>query len=220
MGSIGRYIFRTTFGAFLLVLVSITGLMWITQALHDVDLVTSQGQSVLTFIGVTGLFILAYELHKLSADSELIVMNAAGRYRQLPLMNAAPAVLNYQTRTVIIVIAISLVVRAVLAPANGLQLTMSSWRASSPSPTTTKMEGISGRFISAPWDSWPSSAAVARKLAELGIYILRRIVPKDRGNSWPGSLSSLKPRSVVVNIEFGNRFHGRTVYFWRNLRIP
>jgi hypothetical protein len=65
MGSIGRYIFRTTFGAFLLVLVSITGLMWITQALHDVDLVTSQGQSVLTFIGVTGLFILAYELHKL-----------------------------------------------------------------------------------------------------------------------------------------------------------
>jgi lipopolysaccharide export system permease protein len=57
MGSIGRYIFRTTFGAFLLVLVSITGLMWITQALHDVDLVTSQGQGVLTFIGVTGLII-------------------------------------------------------------------------------------------------------------------------------------------------------------------
>jgi hypothetical protein len=32
MGSIGRYIFRTTLGAFLVVLVSVTTLMWITQA--------------------------------------------------------------------------------------------------------------------------------------------------------------------------------------------
>jgi len=28
MGSIGRYIFRTTFGAFLMVLVSLTGAIW------------------------------------------------------------------------------------------------------------------------------------------------------------------------------------------------
>ncbi len=32
MGSIGRYIFRTMSGAFLVVLVSITTLMWITQS--------------------------------------------------------------------------------------------------------------------------------------------------------------------------------------------
>src|SRR3982074_1847798 len=93
MGSIGRYIFRTTFGAFLLVLISVTALMWITQALRDIDVVTNQGQSVLAFVGLTALIIpllvliiapvafmlaMAYVLHKLSTDSELIVMNAAG----------------------------------------------------------------------------------------------------------------------------------------------
>jgi lipopolysaccharide export system permease protein len=93
MGSIGRYIFRTTFGAFLLVLVSLTGAIWLTQALRDVDLITSQGQTVLVFIGITSLVIpflilviapialvvaVAYVLHKLSTDSEIIVMNGAG----------------------------------------------------------------------------------------------------------------------------------------------
>jgi lipopolysaccharide export system permease protein len=93
MGSIGRYIFRTTSGAFLVVLVSVTTLMWITQALRNFDLMTNQGQSVLVFIGITGLIIpmlvmiiapialmiaVAHVLTKLSNDSELIVMNAAG----------------------------------------------------------------------------------------------------------------------------------------------
>ncbi len=93
MGSIGRYIFRTTFGAFLVVLISVTALMWITQALRDIDLVTNQGQSLLTFVGLTALIIpllvmiiapiafmvaMAFVLNKLATDSELIVMNAAG----------------------------------------------------------------------------------------------------------------------------------------------
>jgi lipopolysaccharide export system permease protein len=93
MGSIGRYIFRTTFGAFLVVLVSVTTLMWITQALRDIDLMTNQGQGILTFVGLTALIIpllamiiapiafmvaMAYVLNKLATDSELIVMNAAG----------------------------------------------------------------------------------------------------------------------------------------------
>src|SRR5262245_33947176 len=93
MGSIGRYIFRTTFGAFLVVLVSVTTLMWMTQALRNIDLITNQGQSLLVFVGITGLIIpllvlliapialmiaAAYVLTKLSNDSELIVMNAAG----------------------------------------------------------------------------------------------------------------------------------------------
>ena len=93
MGSIGRYIFRTTFGAFAVVLVSVTILIWITQALRDIDLMTNQGQSVLVFIGITGLIIpllvmliapialmiaTGYVLNKLSTDSELIVMNASG----------------------------------------------------------------------------------------------------------------------------------------------
>ena len=93
MGSISHYIFRTTFGAFLLVLISLTAVIWVTQALRDIDLMTSQGQTVLVFIGITGLIVpllvlviapialliaAAHTLNKLSNDSEIIVMNAAG----------------------------------------------------------------------------------------------------------------------------------------------
>jgi len=93
MGSISRYIFRTTFGAFAVILVSLTAVIWVTQALHDIDLMTSQGQSILVFVGITGLIIpllvlviapialliaVAHVLNKLSTDSEIIVMNAAG----------------------------------------------------------------------------------------------------------------------------------------------
>jgi lipopolysaccharide export system permease protein len=93
MGSIGRYIFRTTFGAFLLVLISLTAAIWLTQALRDVDLMTGQGQTILAFIGITSLIVpqlvtviapvalvvaAAHILHKLATDSEIIVMNGAG----------------------------------------------------------------------------------------------------------------------------------------------
>src|SRR4029079_13688745 len=92
MGSIGRYIFRTTFGAFLLVLVSLTGAIWVTQALRDVDLMTGQGQTILTFLGITSLVVpglvmviapvamviaASYILHKLASDSEIIVRTSA-----------------------------------------------------------------------------------------------------------------------------------------------
>jgi lipopolysaccharide export system permease protein len=93
MGSIGVYIFRTTFGAFVLVLVSLTSVIWITQALRDVDLMTNRGQSVFVFVGITSLIIphlvliiapialvmaIAHTLNRLATDSEIIVMNAAG----------------------------------------------------------------------------------------------------------------------------------------------
>jgi lipopolysaccharide export system permease protein len=93
MGSIDSYIFRTTFVAFLVVLFSLTGVIWITQALRGIDLMTSQGQTILVFIGVTGLAIpslilvitpialviaIAHVLNKLANDSEIIVMNASG----------------------------------------------------------------------------------------------------------------------------------------------
>src|SRR5262245_24229458 len=93
MGSIGRYIFRTTFGAFLVILISLTVVIWITQALRDIDLMTNQGQTILVFVGITGLIIpllmlviapialmiaVAHVLNKLGTDSEIIVMNAAG----------------------------------------------------------------------------------------------------------------------------------------------
>jgi lipopolysaccharide export system permease protein len=93
MGSINRYIFRTTFTAFVIVLVSLTAVIWVTQALRDIDIMTSQGQTILVFVGITGLIIpllmlviapialliaAAHVLNKLSTDSEIIVMNSAG----------------------------------------------------------------------------------------------------------------------------------------------
>jgi lipopolysaccharide export system permease protein len=93
MGSIDKYIFRTTMASFAVVLVSLTGVIWITQALRGIDLMTSQGQTILTFLGVTSLAIpvlvliispialmiaISHTLHRLATDSEIIVMNAAG----------------------------------------------------------------------------------------------------------------------------------------------
>ena len=96
MGSLSRYIFRTTFGAFLIVLVSLTAVIWVTQALRDIDLLTSQGQTVLVFIGITGMIVpllvmiiapialliaVVHTLNKMSTDSELIVISGAGVVR-------------------------------------------------------------------------------------------------------------------------------------------
>src|SRR5246127_29094 len=93
MGSIGRYMFRATLGAFVISLVSLTVVIWFTQAMRDFDLITSQRQTMLVFVGITGMIIpllvmmiapialvmaVAHVLNKLSSDSEIIVMNAAG----------------------------------------------------------------------------------------------------------------------------------------------
>ena len=93
MGSIDKYIFRTTLASFAVVLVSLTGVIWITQALRGIDLMTSQGQTIVTFLGLTSLVIpslvqlispialmiaISHTLNKLATDSEIIVMNAAG----------------------------------------------------------------------------------------------------------------------------------------------
>jgi lipopolysaccharide export system permease protein len=67
--------------------------IWITQALRGIDLMTSQGQTIITFLGLTSLVIpaliliiapvalmiaISHTLNKLATDSEIIVMNAAG----------------------------------------------------------------------------------------------------------------------------------------------
>jgi len=93
MGSFDRYIFRTTFGAFLLVLVSLTTVIWLTHALREIDLMTNQRQTVLTFLGITSLLIpmlvliiapialviaVGHTLNRLNTDSEIVVMSASG----------------------------------------------------------------------------------------------------------------------------------------------
>jgi len=93
MSAIDGYIVRATLLAFLLIVVSLTGVIWITQALRGIDLMTGQGQSILVFLGVTGLAIpllamiiapialliaVMHTLNRLANDSEIIVINAAG----------------------------------------------------------------------------------------------------------------------------------------------
>jgi lipopolysaccharide export system permease protein len=93
MGSISFYMFRTTLVAFVIVLTSLTVVVWFTQAMRDFDLITTQRQTLFVFIGITGMIVpllvmviapvalmiaAAHVLHKLSSDSEIIVMNASG----------------------------------------------------------------------------------------------------------------------------------------------
>jgi lipopolysaccharide export system permease protein len=93
MNLLERYILKIAFGAFLSCLLALTGVIWITQALKQLDLLTGKGQTILMFLTVTGLslptlvtvispvalFIATiYTLNKLNSDSELIVMTAAG----------------------------------------------------------------------------------------------------------------------------------------------
>ena len=93
MGSISRYIFRTTMVAFLITVVTLTVVIWFTQAMRDFDLITSERQTLFVFIGITGMIVpllimiiapialmvsAGHVLNRLGSDSEIIVMNAAG----------------------------------------------------------------------------------------------------------------------------------------------
>lgn len=93
MGRLDRYIFSTAAVAFVGVVLVLAGMIWVTQALRQLDLVTSQGQTIIAFVAITmltlptliavlapaGLFIAtAYTLMKLNGDSEIVVMASAG----------------------------------------------------------------------------------------------------------------------------------------------
>ena len=90
---IERYIFRTATMAFLAGLAALTGVVWVTQALRQIDLLTNKGQTLLVFLTITGLTLpslvaiiapvalfagVLYSLNKLNGDSELVVMSASG----------------------------------------------------------------------------------------------------------------------------------------------
>ncbi len=88
-----RYIFRMVSTAFLVCLVALTGVIWLTSALRQLDVITAQGQTILVFLTVSSLTLptlvavispvallvaVIYALNRLNGDSELIVMSAAG----------------------------------------------------------------------------------------------------------------------------------------------
>ncbi|HET6388138.1 LPS export ABC transporter permease LptF [Hyphomicrobium sp.] len=87
------YVFRQAVGSFLLILASLTGVVWIALALRQFNVVTSQGQDTWMLIKMTSLavpnlmaiiapfsFLIAalHTLNRLNTDSELIVISAAG----------------------------------------------------------------------------------------------------------------------------------------------
>lgn len=93
MGLIGRYVFRQTFSAMVLILLSLSGVVWIALALRQLKLVTSKGQDTLTLIQMTtlalpGLMALIapvalmiaaiHVINRLNSDSELIIISASG----------------------------------------------------------------------------------------------------------------------------------------------
>lgn len=93
MDSLDRYVFRTSFNSFLVVLLSLTAVIWVTQILRQIDLITGQGQTVLVFLSITSLIVpglmlvlapiamliaVLHTLVRLNNDSELVVMSAAG----------------------------------------------------------------------------------------------------------------------------------------------
>jgi lipopolysaccharide export system permease protein len=90
---LSRYIFRQAAGALVVILLSLTSVVWIGVALRQLELMTSQGQDALRFMVMTTLAIPSmlaliapialliaaiHVLNRLNGDSELIVMTAGG----------------------------------------------------------------------------------------------------------------------------------------------
>jgi len=88
-----RYMFRQTAGALILILLSLSGVVWIALALRQLNVVTSGGQDTLSFLLMTTLALpnlmvliapvallvaLIHTLTRLNGDSELIVLTASG----------------------------------------------------------------------------------------------------------------------------------------------
>jgi lipopolysaccharide export system permease protein len=88
-----RYVFRQVANAFVIILVTLTTIVWLATALKQLDLLVSQGQGFtlflkMTFLSLPSLMALIapnamlmaslYTLDRLNGDSELIVMTAAG----------------------------------------------------------------------------------------------------------------------------------------------
>jgi len=88
-----RYIFRQAAGSVAMIMVSLTGVVWIALALKQLNLVTSQGQDTWLFIKMTLLALpnlmaliapiallvaTIHVLNRLNGDSELIVLTAGG----------------------------------------------------------------------------------------------------------------------------------------------
>ena len=89
----GRYMLRQVTNAFLVILLTLTLVVWLATALKELNLITSQGQGIILFFQMTMLSLPSlmaliapnamlmaalYTLDRMNGDSELIVMTASG----------------------------------------------------------------------------------------------------------------------------------------------
>ena len=89
----GRYLFWQAANALLVILLTLTLVVWLATALKELNLITSQGQGILLFLQMTMLSLPSlmaliapnamlmaalYTLDRMNGDSELIVMTASG----------------------------------------------------------------------------------------------------------------------------------------------
>lgn len=101
MSRMSTYLLRQLVGPVALFSFLLTSVIWLSQSLRLLDLVINRGQSAPTFVYLTLLMLPSllvvilpiaffagalYGLHKLNADSELVVMAAAGMSRQQMLV--------------------------------------------------------------------------------------------------------------------------------------
>lgn len=96
--SLSQYLFLQALGPFIVASIVLTGIIWLTQALRMLDVLITQGQTLLTFFQLTALALpstlvivlpislfcaMLYTLHKLISDSEIVVMFSAGISRSV-----------------------------------------------------------------------------------------------------------------------------------------
>jgi lipopolysaccharide export system permease protein len=89
----GRYLLRQVTNAFLVILLTLTLVVWLATAMKELNLITSQGQGIVLFFQMTMLSLPSlmaliapnamlmaalYTLDRMNGDSELIVMTASG----------------------------------------------------------------------------------------------------------------------------------------------
>ena len=93
MKLIERYIFFKAGEVTLIILVALVGVVWIVQALREIDIITSNGQTITTYLTITLLVVpnLALAIipvalmlaaintiNSLNSNSELVVVSASG----------------------------------------------------------------------------------------------------------------------------------------------
>jgi lipopolysaccharide export system permease protein len=89
----GRYLFRQAANALLVILLTLTLVVWLATALKELNLITSRGQGIVLFLQMTMLSLPSlmaliapnamlmaalYTLDRMNGDSELIVMTSSG----------------------------------------------------------------------------------------------------------------------------------------------